>query len=175
MLGDQIRTLTLGTYSEPEQRLVSSDSPCSTVSSQNLLLQGIKKAKELHQSLDLLSKQLERCQILSGPKTVGYHIEEYKQLHQYSTCLPQFHMICVELQELHNMHFPQYHLTFHLQKFQIVKTPTPHRIPPTKKKKKKVELLYPVKLTWLYIVRESKINGFQCGIILLGGKEKVLK
>lgn len=42
------------TYSEPEQQLVSCGSPCLIISSQNQSPQGIKKAKGLRQSLDLL-------------------------------------------------------------------------------------------------------------------------
>lgn len=76
----------------------------------------IEKAKELHQSLDQPLVQLGRCQTQSGPKRVGFHTKGYKQLHQYSTCLPLPHMTCVELQELHSMHFLQYHSISHLHK-----------------------------------------------------------
>ena len=77
-------------------------------------------AKELLQNLDLPSGQPEICQILSSPKRVGFHIKEYKQLHQCSTYLLLSHKIYAKLQELRNMRFQQYHSAFHLQKLLIV-------------------------------------------------------
>lgn len=116
IVGVKRRALSLVTYTKPETRLASYGNPCSAVSLQNLSHQLIEKAKELHQSLDQPLVQLGRCQTQSGPKRVGFHTKGYKQLHQYSTCLPLPHMTCVELQELHSMHFLQYHSISHLHK-----------------------------------------------------------
>lgn len=124
---------------------------------------------ELHQSLDLPSEQLEKYQILFGPKMVDFHTREYKQLHQYSTCLPQFHMIYVKPRERHNKHSLQCHSISHLQK-------------ESKSQKSSVYLQIdsPIKTmvrvrTWFYVIRKPKIDCLKSGTLLLGCKKKILR
>lgn len=97
---------------------------------------------------------------------VYFHKEEYKQSHRYSTCQPRFHMIYAEPRGLRNKHFQQYRSVFHLSLIFL------HQIQLNygNDKTKYVEIDF----TWLYVIRESKVNGLQRGALVFGDEQKIL-